>query len=65
MQEDRVDFGTTVFVNKGTSEDRERRADDAIKRFRRRTERYKVLDELKERQYYIKPSDIRHKKRKK
>lgn len=65
MPEEKVDFGTTVYVVAGSHEDRVKRTDDALKRFRRRVERYKVLDELKERQFYSKPSYIKNKKRKK
>lgn len=65
MTDIKKDFGTTVYVVPGSPEDRERRTDDAIKRFKRRVERYKILDELKERQFYIKPSTLKKEKRKK
>ena len=65
MIEEKKDFGATVYVASGTPEDREKRSDDAIKRFKRRVERYKILDEVKERQYYIKPYLEKKVKRKK
>ena len=64
MSEITKDFGTTVYVVPGSSEDRERRTDDAVKRFKRRVERYRILDELKERQFYTKPSTLKKEKKK-
>ncbi len=65
MIEEKKDFGATVYVAPGTPEDREKRAEDAIRRFKRRVDRYKILDEVKERQYYVKPSLEKKLKRKK
>ncbi|MBC8410372.1 MAG: 30S ribosomal protein S21 [Rhodobacteraceae bacterium] len=50
------DEGLKVYVRDG-------RVDDALSRLRKRVERSGVLDDVRERQYYTKPSAERHKKK--
>ena len=38
------------------------RIDEALRKFRKRVEKYEVLDIYKEKQAYIKPSDKKHQK---
>lgn len=49
------DTGLTVYVD-GTN------IESAIKRFRKRVEKFKIIDEFKERRFYDKPSAIKNKK---
>lgn len=46
------DFGLTVYVN-GTEK---RDLDNALKRFKRRIEKSRVLEIYKRKQFYVKPS---------
>lgn len=55
------DFGLTVFVTGNEKE----HLNNALKRFKRRVEKSKVLDIYKDKQQYTKPSDRKKYERKK
>jgi ribosomal protein S21 len=39
--------------------------DEAIRRFKKKVEKYEILDIYKEKQFYSKPSDIKHRQKNK
>lgn len=47
------DYGTCVYVTKTV--------DEALKKFKKRVERFRIMDEIKSRQFYDKPSVVKHK----
>jgi len=51
----------TIQVEAGTPADREKRMDNAIKRFNSRVTKSGLMNELREREFYTKPSLKRHK----
>ena len=52
------DFGTTVYAHNHPS------VESMIKRFKKRVSRAGILEEYRERMYYIKPSERKRRKRK-
>lgn len=51
----------TINVESGTPADRIQRADIAIKKFNSRVTKSGLMNELKEREFFVKPSLIKHK----
>lgn len=53
----------TIQVEAGTPADREKRADMAIKKFNSRVVKSGLMNELKDREYYTKPSLKEHRRK--
>ena len=52
----------TIQVEQGSPADRIQRADIAIKKFNSRVTKSGLMNELKEREFFVKPSLIKHRK---
>lgn len=53
----------TINVEAGTPADRERRADIAIKKFNSHITKSGLMNELREREFFVKPSLVEHRRK--